>query len=90
MGLEFSLGDGFFYGIPHKPIIPFIAKGLFGSHHRLYGKLERVITGLTKIPVRDMKIIPPRHRLLDGMFTDITGNSFHDYSFEIGLLLFII
>jgi hypothetical protein len=69
--------NGFFYGIPHKPFIPFIAEGLFCPDHGLQNPLERIFTGLTDIPVGNVKIITSRHRLLDGMFTNITCQGLH-------------
>jgi hypothetical protein len=32
--LELAFGDGFFHRIPDKPVIPLIAKGLFGPDNR--------------------------------------------------------
>jgi hypothetical protein len=69
--------NGLFDRIPHKPFIPLITEGLFCPDYRFQNDLKRILTGLTDIPVGNVKIIAPHHRLLDGMFTNVTSQSLH-------------
>jgi hypothetical protein len=77
-GIEFPFLDSFFDGIPHKPVKPFIVEGLFGPDYGFQVQLQLIFAGFTDIPVGNMKIIASRYRLLDNMFTYITGKSLHD------------
>jgi hypothetical protein len=69
--------NGLLERIPHKPFIPLIAEGLFCPDHGLQNDFKRILTGLTDIPMGNVKVIAAHHRLLDGMFTNITSQSFH-------------
>jgi hypothetical protein len=76
-GIEFTFLDSLFYGIPHEPVKPLIIKGLFGPDYGFQGQFQLIFTGLTEIPVGNMKIIAPHYRLLDSMFTYITSKGLH-------------
>jgi hypothetical protein len=79
-GFPLTLGNGFLYRIPYKPVVPFIAKGLFSPYHRFDDSFHLIVASLANVPMGHMVVGTLADCGSYVLVTNITSQTFHSNS----------